>query len=304
MRKSFLPVCAVLSTGFVIAFIWRLHLGAPRAEKQPADGQRAALVATPPAKTGKSALASIAKTSASTRDAWNERIRDGLDSLSPGERERVFGDLLPMFTQLDPAAAANFAESNDAGGSHAEVMRNVAESWARADFNAAWAWVVQLRDANERDTLLGCIGFAMAKSDPLRAVHALENGELDASQAIMLGNLAQLWASRDLPGALVWAGNHPAGDLRDDLFLHIALAESATAPADSARIVAEQISPGPNQENAVLAVLDVWAAQDTASASAWVAQFPIGEFRDRATAKISSIAHPEPLLVKLPIGPR
>ena len=40
----------------------------------------------------------------------------------------------------------------------------------------------------------------------------------------MLGNLAQNWATKDLPGAFAWANNYPPSEIRDNLFRHIALA--------------------------------------------------------------------------------
>ncbi len=237
-------------------------------------------------------------------EQWAAQISAGLDSVRPTEREHVFSDLLPGFVKADARGAARFAEGyNDPDGTHVEVMRVVAENWVRLNFDDAWSWASRLRDANERDTMQSCICFEAAKSDPERALRALDSGDLDERQEAILGNLAQMWATRDLNAALAWAESRSSGDSRDRLVAQVALAESSRAPADAARIVAEQMPAGGAQESAVLALLDVWTPQDPDAASAWVAQFPEEDLRRRAEEKIAGILQPQPLVVKLPVGP-
>lgn len=74
------------------------------------------------------------------------------------------------------------------------------------------------------------------------------------------------------------------------LFMNIALANVETAPSESARIVAERVSPGSIQDQAVMAVLTRWASQDLPGAVSWVSQFPPGDLRDQASEQLSRIA--------------
>ncbi len=217
------------------------------------------------------------------------QIKEALNSGNPGDQALIFTNQLLALIKADPRAAARFAESPDAGEWRTELMRVTAQNWAAADPTAAANWVAQLGDSNERDTMLSCVCFQAAKTGVVAAIQILEQQGLNDRREVMLGNLAQTWAATDLPDALAWAGHYPADKTRDNLFLHIALAENEVDPKAAAQIVADQIAPGETQNQAAFSVLDNWAWQDPASASAWVAQFPDGEFKDRALQQISRI---------------
>jgi hypothetical protein len=94
----------------------------------------------------------------------------------------------------------------------------------------------------------------------------------------------------DLPAATTWADSYPPGEVRDTLFLHVALAQSQTDPAQAARMVAEQISPGQIQEQAAISVLQKWAEQDMAGAVAWSEEFPAGDCSNRARDLLARFA--------------
>ena len=182
-------------------------------------------------------------------------------------------------------------------------MRVVAQKWAAANPEAAAKWVARLADSNERDTMLSCVCFQVAEADPRQAIQILEQqGPGNDRREMMLGNLAQQWAAQDLQAATTWASSYPAGENRDNLFLHIALAQSQTDPAEAAQMVAEQISPGPIQEEAAMSVLQKWAMQDMAGATAWAAQFPAGECYDRARTELAGIATANQSTANTPAG--
>jgi hypothetical protein len=220
-----------------------------------------------------------------------QQIRDGLNSDNPGDQAAVFTNQFLALIRSDPWAAARFAESAEAGSWHMELMRVLAQNWAQLNLPDAAKWVSQISNPNERDTMLSCVCFQVAQTDPKLAIQTLEQQGLDGDRRqIMLGNLAQQWAAQDLPQAVNWASNYPPGKNRDNLFMHIALAKSQTAPVEAANMVAKQISPGPIQEEAVISVLQQWAAQDIDAAAGWVSQFPSGEVYDRSINVLKSIA--------------
>jgi hypothetical protein len=219
-----------------------------------------------------------------------QQIQDGLNSDNPGNQAAVFTNQLLALIRSDPWAVARFAESTEAGSWHTELMRILAQNWAQLNLPDAENWVSQISNSDERDTMLGCICFQVAQTDPRLAIQVLEQQGLNGDRReIMLGNLAQQWASQDLQAAVAWANNYPLNDMRDKLFMHIALAESPSAPVAAANMVAQQISPGPIQEEAAISVLQQWATQDMGAAANWVGQFPQGEVYDRSINVLNGI---------------
>ncbi|MDB6018244.1 MAG: hypothetical protein JWR19_2733 [Pedosphaera sp.] len=239
-----------------------------------------------------------------------EQIQDGLNSDNPGDQAAVFTNQLLALIRSDPWAAARFAESTEAGSWHTELMRVLAQNWAQLDLPDAEKWVSQISNSDERDTMLGCICFQVAQTDPRLAIQVLEQQGLNGDRReIMLGNLTQQWAVQDLQAAVAWANNYPLNDMRDKLFMHIALAETPSAPVEAANMVAQQISPGPIQEEAAISVLQQWATQDMGAAANWVGQFPPGEVYDRSinvlngiTLSVQTASNPPDMLQTSPLA--
>jgi hypothetical protein len=219
------------------------------------------------------------------------QIRAALNSGNPAEEASVFSVYFPRLIKTDPWAAARFAESPEVGDSRTELMRVLALSWAQTDFASATNWIAQVVDPNERDTMLGCICFKISETDAALAVQILAEQGLNERRNVILGSLVQQWTSQDLQGAIDWADNYPVGRMRDDLFSHIALAECETAPVESARLVAQQISPGPVQDEAVIQILQRWARLDLSAAVTWAEQFPSSRLRDRAAETVSRLVN-------------
>jgi hypothetical protein len=220
-----------------------------------------------------------------------QQIQDGLNSTTPGDQAAVFTNQFLALIRSDPWAAAKFAESAEAGNWHTELMRVLAQNWAKLNFPDAEKWVSQITNSDEQDTMLSGICFQEAQTDPKLAIQAIEQQGLnDDHREVMLENLAHQWAAQDLAQAVNWAGNYPPGETRDNLFMQIASAESVTSPTEAANMVASQISPGPIQDEAAISVLQQWGFQNLADATAWADQFPPGDISDRARKELARIA--------------
>lgn len=218
------------------------------------------------------------------------QITAAIHSTNPGDQAMIFTNQFLALIKLHPWAAARFAESPEAGDLRTELMRVIAETWATTKPSEAAKWIEQLSDPNERDTMLGCLCFKVAQVDVPGAIEVLEKEGLDDRREVMLCNLVQSWAANDIQSAFAWVNEYPPGKTRDDLVMHIALAENQTDPKSAAQIVATQINPGETQDEAAFSVVDAWAWQDLPGASAWVAQFPDGDLKTRATSQLSRIA--------------
>ncbi|HLP78393.1 MAG TPA: hypothetical protein VK327_15930, partial [Candidatus Paceibacterota bacterium] len=197
-------------------------------------------------------------------------------------------NLLSELISRDPAFAAKLAQSLAPENGREDALRRVAQEWGVADPEAALAWAEQLPDAGERKSALADATTQLAQTDPAKAVELAELHRLDDRNGLM-GNLAMLWAQKDLASALDWAGRQPAGDQKNEIIARLAFVESQTSPLEAANRVVRDIPPGPAQEEAVMSVLNQWANRDFASASAWVERFPEGSFRDRAIAELKGI---------------
>ena len=166
----------------------------------------------------------------------------------------------------------------------------VLQRWARLDQKAAFDWAMHETDDVVRHEVLVEVSFQLAHGDPALAVAMAESFDLGQRSGAILENLAQQWADRDFPAAYSWALGQPAGGLRDELVGRVAFVWSHRAPAEAARLVVEQIPPGPMQTEAAMSVLHQWAQLDFAAATGWVEQFPQSSIRERAQYELAGIA--------------
>jgi hypothetical protein len=164
--------------------------------------------------------------------------------------------------------------------------------WARNFPGEALAWLENAPDGQQRLTIAEIAYSQVAQTNVVAAVILAENylgsSTNDVAQ-FLLDNMAQQWASQDLPAASAWALAKPAGEPRDRLLQRIAIAESSANPADAARLISEQMSPGPTQNEAAISVVYQWAQKDAPAAMAWAESFPAGDLRDRAIKEVKNV---------------
>jgi hypothetical protein len=186
----------------------------------------------------------------------------------------------------------SFEEIPAIEGSWTRELRQLSEL-AVHDAEAALERVSRMSVIEEREAALKEVCLALAESDPalaMRAAWHLQLGSLGGlSESTALENLASRWASADLKAALSWIDQQPIDDAgkRDRVVKGIASVWSQSAPADAARLVAEQMSPDFSQFDAAINLVGRWAAIDFSGAAAWVALFPEGPVQDRARKELS-----------------
>jgi hypothetical protein len=166
----------------------------------------------------------------------------------------------------------------------------VLKRWVGLDQKAALHWATHETDDAIRREVLVEVSFQMAQADPAQAVALAERFDLGQGSGAVLQNLAQQWAAADLPAAYSWALGQPAGEQRDELVGRVAFVWSHSEPAEAARLVAEQIPPGPVQTEAAMSVLHQWGQLDFEAANAWAEQFPENSIRERARNELAGIA--------------
>jgi len=208
-------------------------------------------------------------------DFWAERAKASADRQRVNRRQAN----AEAVALADPESPANSEE----------LDKN--RDWARRFPAEALAWLRIAPEGAQRDTVAEIACPELALTDPSQAVEVAESCGPSGTNLMenVLDNLAQLWAERDEPAALAWADGKPPGNDRDRLFERIAFVESKTDPANAARLVVEEISPGETQEEAAMSVVYQWARQDADSAMAWAERFPAGGLRDRAMQEVENV---------------
>lgn len=203
----------------------------------------------------------------------------------------------PM-TLANIGKAAEFAEALEPGELRDRVMNQLAQAWAIKDPEAAMNWASQRTNPDERDRLLAVIVSEREKRDAPDAPEGQVMEDLseavihfttDDSKEIQVENLTQKWATKNISAALDWVEQQPSGEIRDKLIERIAIVQSETAPAEAARLVAEQMSPGARQAEAAISVVHKWGLRDLAGAVAWVDVFPDGQLKARAIEELKGI---------------
>lgn len=216
-----------------------------------------------------------------------KRILSGEDSLAS---EQALTNLLGTMVVRDVREAANQTRTIESPVVREDVTRRVIQAWASQDPAAALAWAEQLSDVSEREAALAQVCIQVAESDPQKAVQLITANHLERDSPGLLDTLATRWASADFTAAADWAKNWAAGEQRDGLIAQVAYAHAQTSPADAARLVVEQIPPGPAQIEAVVSVLHQWGLQDWNGASEWAASFSESPIRERALNELAEIA--------------
>jgi hypothetical protein len=227
-----------------------------------------------------------------SRRLLQEEIISLLTSENPADINKVYNELVPKLTKMDPRAAAAFAQSPEAARWRHELMMGVAQSWATLNPDDAQEWASSLQSPSdnptERDTMVSYVGFAIANTDLGRTVQLLEETSLNWDrQEIMVENLAQQWAEHDLQPLVKWLDKLPPGKERDTLFARIVNAQARIDPMAAGKIVSEKIAPGPIQQDAAAYVVQLWAWNDRQAATDWVNQFPPGDVRDRVSGELA-----------------
>jgi hypothetical protein len=188
----------------------------------------------------------------------------------------------PRRAELDPARQLAAFDAGD------QSLRRALEAWTQQSPSDAIAWASALTDAKKRQDALEIVCFALAQRDPRRAVDTAIATRLCDTDAGALSNLTAQWASRDFAAAHDWVLLQEAGNWRDELVARVAFAGSQTNPDAAARIVVEEMAPGPTQTEAAISVLHQWALRDLDAASAWASNFPAA-IHARALAEIEGI---------------
>lgn len=102
------------------------------------------------------------------------------------------------------------------------MRENVATQWAEKDFPAALAWASGQPAGEARDRIIARLAWVQSRTAPVTAAQLVANQiPAGARQTEAAISVLHQWANQDLPSALAWADQFPAGSLRERAFTEL-----------------------------------------------------------------------------------
>lgn len=214
-------------------------------------------------------------------DLFNARGRANAD-----ERELATVDSLARLVEVDPQAAAGFAEGVAEPHLREVCMRVVAQGWAHVDSVTATSWASSLGDSAERDQAISNVALELAQRDPPRAVQLLERHFIaDVPEGVLEG-VAQQWAERSYRDARAWSETLPPGARRDRVLQRLVFVRASQNPRDAARLVEETFADSDERADALVSIAISWGSRDLQSAREWARSLE-GSVRERVAAELA-----------------
>ncbi|MCZ7635586.1 MAG: hypothetical protein M5U12_05760 [Verrucomicrobia bacterium] len=188
-----------------------------------------------------------------------------LDDPVSEAREDALYSRLEAWTAEAPGAAATWAADVAATRGRSTCLAVVLSRWGRTDPEAVIEWAHASLAGSLRDFALWTAAQQWAASDAraaVRVLHELGDDRLRQQTAVLV---AMRWFPQEPEAACAWAEELSAGPLADAVWCQIALASAASDPARAARLAVTRLTPGPEQDRAIVGVIQRWAQSDPGS---------------------------------------
>jgi hypothetical protein len=206
-------------------------------------------------------------------------------------RDAGLAEIAVRWVGRNACEALDFARQLPAGELRDTFLRQLLVAWAGKDVEAALSWSDQLENESEHKHARSvvCIAFSEISGNCDHALElAIQHGADEGGDGL-LENLAMQWAARETKAALEWVRQQPAGEWRDRLMARVAFVLAKSDPFNAACHVAEEMEPGPMQNEAIISVLHQWAMSDFTAASDWAGTLPTGVLRERAMNELTGL---------------
>lgn len=195
-----------------------------------------------------------------------------LQSLSAGEMDTPFGSAgMARWLTLEPLAAARWIGGRaNPTEEHAllvanQLLKEPAQLHAYCD---------QLPESGWKQGVLNNATLAAASSDPAQAIALAHRMTPGTVQTSAFETVAYDWSTRDPEAALGWIARVEDQPLRERLFAVGAKAIAATDPDLAANWLYTGVKSPQLMHDTALALVEIWVAQDPATAARWVSTFP------------------------------
>lgn len=196
--------------------------------------------------------------------------------------------LVRRWAELDPVAAGRWVTQLGDAEAAQELSTSVALAWSARDLPGALDWAYALPAGELQNNVVSQLDVELARIDPEAAMR-LAVEELGARDGVLLHALGQ-WTGQDAAAAQNWALQLSLGPLREQALATVATVLANQDGERAARFAVEQLLPGPEQDRAVIGIIQRWAQLDYDPAEVWVASFPPTPLRENAIAVLGEFA--------------
>lgn len=195
--------------------------------------------------------------------------------------------LILRWGEKDVRAAAEWSTTKmEAGEDRQEAIDAVAGQWARMNVAEATAWAGKLPDNGEREGALTSVAGSVVYTAPQNSLTLATTLPSGPARDDIIARASGIWAYQAPEQAVAWAKQIPDEALRQSAIKHIAFTWGEKNPVAAGDLAVTALPPGPEQEQAVIGVVQRWWLVDPTAAAAWVNRFPEGKLRQIATDTI------------------
>lgn len=198
--------------------------------------------------------------------------------------------LVRRWAELDPASAGWWAtQLGDVEASH-ELSTAVALAWSERDLPGSLEWARSLPAGDLQSRVLTELGVELARIDPVASMRLAVALPASGSRDGILLHALHQWAGQDAETSQNWTLQLSLGPLREQALAAVATVMANQNGESAARFAVGQLLPGPEQDRAVIGIIQRWAQLDYDPAAAWVASFPQTPLRENAIAVLAGFA--------------
>ena len=214
------------------------------------------------------------------------------------QKPTVFGrelrlHLLRQWAEADARSAASWIAQMPADDDRQEALATAANAWAGQDFAAATAWANQLPESVDQQKVLENIADEAVYEHPLDALTLAATLPASSTRDDLITRATEAWAATAPQDAAAWANQISDDTLREQLTAVVAMRWAGSDPVAAGTLAIDSMSPGPGQDQAVIAIVEQWGRTDMSGATAWVNQFPEGPLRENASAILDQYVKPD-----------
>ena len=188
----------------------------------------------------------------------------------------------------------------------AEMLGFAAAAWAGRHAGAAIAWARGLSAGEDRIRVETSLSFALAQSEPERAVQVVEGVPEGRDRWLVLGAIGQTWVARNEDQAWAWARQLPPGAAREAALAGIETGlggararreaggrvatgrvRSGGGGGAATTVAAGEMAPGFEREQAMRREFEEALRESPARAAAWLATMPVLDRRQEMADELA-----------------
>jgi hypothetical protein len=185
-------------------------------------------------------------------------------------------ELFDSRAAINPLEAAEWARNLADNDLRKSYMRLAAIRWINSnpqDPSALFSWASRL-SADDRADVITAAGGELVRTDPLSALRLAADLPASQERDEWVGRAAAEWTVTDMAAAEEWVAGIEDDAFREQVTSQVVAAAAEKDPARAAGLALSALTPGPEQDRAVVSVVARWAQTDPQAAADWVASFP------------------------------